>query len=1505
MTYNEDVKSVLEYWQAVELLKQDNFEMATGEKRILKNFSKHCRERQKRGRRASKASQTIQAYLFPSAERSLEDLLTCALEEADMEKWGNLIVYIGKVKREDCVDELLHYLPEERLMRPEKSKSYIPALSFQLNPKGEFVKDSVSVSHLLWALKRLSEKQSKNQNTFDLTDENYRKDIVALNHEIEKLLELPLDNTSWLDKDRNISSDSEAENFDQGQEDNSFSVNALEFDDFLDIYDLFSEKYLAFLNLAKEDSAKAYFGVKTRFYSGKKAKKYEENDEEVFSNLSMDFYSDDLSMVKNYFETASNPARYPMLEALSDYILAPDEVDWIPNRLDILHSYSGEQAFDFYQKTLDLSCYPDGKWPAAYSPALMQQVAINQVTSPKLKENHSVIFSVNGPPGTGKTTLLKEIIAHHIVEKAKLLSEYPKADDAFEAKSFKFGDKRNHAYSKYIPRWYKLKNDTINDYSILVVSSNNNAVENITKELPIRSKIRGSLSAKQEDHSEAYINGLKEVETLFCGADEKQTEVYFSEYASKLFGDKKEEINQDIWGLVAAPLGKTRNIGNFYFDVLNPLLRNELLRNDTIEARQENYSVARDEFLAQLKKVRDLSQQMKRDADIVTSKEIWSKELPRKINELEHAKEKAQHAVEQLEQILKENDEKTLNLNSKIQELVHKDSIIQEQCQDLRHQVEACSSTINNNEETIVEEQKKLNWFNKLILRSKYQRAEMRIADLKEEIQRTTKEIESLEQERLEREKVKRDLDAEKQYNEKCRGEIFEENRQNNLKLNSLKTKLHRTSEDIVLHQLELAEKERRYKALIDDSKDDASSLGDIFDEDFFERLMSEDETVSGKAHVTCPWTTSSFDREREKLLYSALQLTREFVLSSKSCRTNLNILAQYWEYQRGDDKEIIQFDERDKRAFVPAILQTLFLFVPVVSSTFASVGRLLGDVVKPEVFGTLVVDEAGQAQPQTAVGSLFRFRNAVVVGDPQQIEPIVTDDEQLMKTLLSGTNLKAYKDKTLSVQKNADWHNPYGTYIDNGTDYPDWLGCPLLVHRRCISPMYDISNKISYGGIMKNMTNPPSADVEESLIFPKSQWLHITGNENGNADHYNAKQGSAVIQILEKAVAEEAWPDLFIISPFKTVVSGLKRAIKKYCTSNSNSPLAHFEKLDEWLSKNIGTVHTFQGKEAKEVIFLLGCDRSDNAKGAIQWVNNNIVNVAVTRAKYRLCVIGDRKAWRNNIYLAEAMRYLDILPFQLIQEEIENNNFDKVADLIHLLPDATSFAEGVQADEGEDSEYSIETDEFTKNLDATLFKDKKLTDQELNRFGFRSYEELNQLDKGLRQNLEMAIKLYFWLEPLYQSVPGLDASCCAIIFCKALELQLNERLCTGLQKALPDFKVRWKGRHTTLADTGEDNLMLGTVRFILQQNKETLAKSCMNHGKNQFDQKWWNKFYEEVNVCVEKRNQCCHAELFNWSDMETLLNNQFGDLSSEPNTQNRGAFYKSEVGKLLENFTG
>jgi type II secretory pathway predicted ATPase ExeA len=84
------------------------------------------------------------------------------------------------------------------------------------------------------------------------------------------------------------------------------------------------------------------------------------------------------------------------------------------------------------------------------------------------KVDENSIVAVNGPPGTGKTTLLKDIIAYKFVERTRQLKEL-------------YGDKNWLTDPKVV--------QVVMKHSIVVASSNNKAVENISKELPSLAKL--------------------------------------------------------------------------------------------------------------------------------------------------------------------------------------------------------------------------------------------------------------------------------------------------------------------------------------------------------------------------------------------------------------------------------------------------------------------------------------------------------------------------------------------------------------------------------------------------------------------------------------------------------------------------------------------------------------------------------------------------------------------------------------------------------------------------------------------------------------------------------------------------------------------------------------------------------------------------------------------------------------------------------------------------------
>ncbi|MEV6802771.1 AAA domain-containing protein [Micromonospora rifamycinica] len=102
---------------------------------------------------------------------------------------------------------------------------------------------------------------------------------------------------------------------------------------------------------------------------------------------------------------------------------------------------------------------------------------------------------------------------------------------------------------------------------------------------------------------------------------------------------------------------------------------------------------------------------------------------------------------------------------------------------------------------------------------------------------------------------------------------------------------------------------------------------------------------------------------------------------------------------------------------------------------------------------------------------------------------------------------------------------------------------------------------------------------------------------------------------------------EVMVIGPFRDVAREVGRRARRY------------------RGLVAGTVHTAQGKQADVVVLVLG--GAPDRVGARHWASSrpNLLNVAVSRAKRRLYVIGDRRAW-------SPLRYFDILATELPSQE-------------------------------------------------------------------------------------------------------------------------------------------------------------------------------------------------------------------------------------------------------------
>lgn len=361
--------------------------------------------------------------------------------------------------------------------------------------------------------------------------------------------------------------------------------------------------------------------------------------------------------------------------------------------------------------------------------------------------------------------------------------------------------------------------------------------------------------------------------------------------------------------------------------------------------------------------------------------------------------------------------------------------------------------------------------------------------------------------------------------------------------------------------------------------------------------------------------------KAKKELFVKALKLQELTILANagKFC-TNIGLIEKY--LSNNLDKALY------KNSDILEIVRSLFFVIPVISTTFASFSRLFS-FTQDEFIGYLMIDEAGQAALPATLGALIRSKRAIVVGDPLQLEPVVTIPKNINTALLEYTKANlAFDLYNNSVQTRADMSQFYGTYLNQG-ETKIWVGSPLRVHNRCNKIMFDISNETTYDGLMiqgkkeKDEINVPSCFIDAKTWEGSDKYCNF--NEMQIVKN--------ILQILysnyELSVKEDESKYISIVSPFRAVVFALKSMIK-----------SDFSQLSNKIT--VGTIHTMQGKESRVVIFVLG----GKEEGARKWASSkpNLLNVAVTRAKERLIVVGIKNNWENQQYFKVAIDKLPVI---------------------------------------------------------------------------------------------------------------------------------------------------------------------------------------------------------------------------------------------------------------------
>ena len=363
-------------------------------------------------------------------------------------------------------------------------------------------------------------------------------------------------------------------------------------------------------------------------------------------------------------------------------------------------------------------------------------------------------------------------------------------------------------------------------------------------------------------------------------------------------------------------------------------------------------------------------------------------------------------------------------------------------------------------------------------------------------------------------------------------------------------------------------------------------SLGDIAGS----KMNLSESMAHDEIQQTVLYYGKQFRKKQTMLFIKALDVRKQFLIANKD---SFKIAIEHiWNFRK---------DESKTQQQLKAAWDWVNFAIPVIGTTFASMGNMFR-FMKQENIANLFIDEAGQATPHHAVGAIMRSRKIMAVGDPDQIEPVLVLDSNIQAAIRNSFDVsETFISPKASVQTLFDRCGKYGYYKDNNGDKV-WIGMPLWVHRRCKDPMFSIANEISYGG--KMVLGKGNSDT-----MGKAQWIDVGGKAN---DKYVVEQGERLKDEIDKR-SEEEKQGIYVISPFRNVKDKLQGVLKGIVPDS-----------------NIGTVHTFQGKETNIVYLVLGAD--ENSKGAAHWAveKPNIINVAATRAREEFYIIGDKKLYKS-----------------------------------------------------------------------------------------------------------------------------------------------------------------------------------------------------------------------------------------------------------------------------------
>ena len=336
--------------------------------------------------------------------------------------------------------------------------------------------------------------------------------------------------------------------------------------------------------------------------------------------------------------------------------------------------------------------------------------------------------------------------------------------------------------------------------------------------------------------------------------------------------------------------------------------------------------------------------------------------------------------------------------------------------------------------------------------------------------------------------------------------------------------------------------------------------------------------------------------------------------------------------HKRGDHNYHQKLERLKDRATALeiGINQQLFGEARIIASTLVGSGHRLLEGMK---FGTLFIDEAAQALEAACWIPIRRVSRVIFAGDHCQLPPTVKSYEALKgglsKTLME--RIVEQKPEVVTLLRMQYRMNEEIMRFSSDWFYHNMVQSAPEVKYRSILDLDRPMTWIDTSELKIENLEWKDKSIENSQLSTLNSQLGSFSISNASEAHLTLLALQAYYEMIGKERILSERLDVGIISPYRAQVQLLRRLIKKR---------EFFKPFRSLITVN--TIDGFQGQERD--IILISLVRS-NDEGQIGFLRDlRRMNVAITRARMKLIILGDRTTLCRHPFYRKLWEYIKAL---------------------------------------------------------------------------------------------------------------------------------------------------------------------------------------------------------------------------------------------------------------------